>query len=59
MERSKTTREERAMSGPDYSHWHGFFQICQVYKDMVNIYEYRIKHNEIEELSTVAGTGPL
>ncbi len=47
------------MSGPDYSHWHGFFQICQVYKDMVNIYEYRIKHNEIEELSTVAGTGPL
>ena len=55
----RRARHGTAMNGPDYSHWHGFFQIFQVYKDMVNIYEYRIKHNKIEELSTVASTGPL
>ncbi|WP_457755975.1 multiheme c-type cytochrome [Thermodesulfatator indicus] len=47
-----------AMGGPDWSHWHGFFQIFQLYKDIEDLYNYRIKHGKIEELSPVMSTGP-
>ena len=30
----RRARHGAAMGGPDYAHWHGFFQIFQVYKDM-------------------------
>lgn len=46
------------MNAPDYAHWHGFFQVMQVYKDMEDLYNWRIKNNKIEDLSTVMSTGP-
>ncbi len=54
----RRARQGAAMNGADYAHWHGFFQIFQVYKDMQAIYNYRIKHNKIEELSTVMSSAP-
>lgn len=54
----RRARQGAAMFGPDYTHWHGFFQIFQVYKDMEEIYNWRIKNNKIEEMSTVMSTGP-
>jgi len=54
----RRARQGAAMNGPDYAHWHGFFQIFQVYKDMEDIYTYRIEHNKIEYLSTVMSSGP-
>ncbi len=55
----RRARQGAAMNGPDYAHWHGFFQIFQVYKDMEDIYNYRLKTGKIEELSTVMSGGPL
>ncbi|SMF01726.1 multiheme c-type cytochrome [Desulfovibrio gilichinskyi] len=55
----RRARQGAAMNGPDYAHWHGFFQVFQVYKDMQKIYEYRIKTGKIEDLSHVMSTGPL
>ncbi len=55
----RRARQGSAMNGPDYAHWHGFFQIFQVFKDMKNIYNYRVDTNSIEKLSSVASTGPL
>jgi hydroxylamine dehydrogenase len=55
----RRARQGSAMNGPDYSHWHGFFQMFQVYKDMEKIYANRIKNNKIEETSTVMSTGPI
>ena len=55
----RRARHGTAMNGPDYSHWHGFFQVFQIYKDMEKLYEYRIKNGKIEELSHVMSTGPL
>jgi hypothetical protein len=55
----RRARQGSAMNGPDYAHWHGFFQMFQVYKDMQDIYEWRIKNNKIEDLSTVMSSGPL
>ena len=55
----RRARHGAAMDGPDYAHWHGFFQIFQIYKDMEDIYNYRMKHGKIEELSPVMSTGPL
>ncbi len=55
----RRARQGAAMNGPDYAHWHGFFQIFQMYKDLQQIYNYRMKHNKIEEPSTVMSTGPL
>ena len=54
----RRARHGAAMNGPDYAHWHGFFQIFQIYKDMQAIYNYRIKHNKIEEPSTVMSNAP-
>ncbi len=54
----RRARQGTAMFGADYTQWHGFFQIFQVYKDMEDIYDYRIKNNKIEELSTVMNSGP-
>lgn len=54
----RRARHGAAMNGPDYAHWHGFFQIFQVYKDMQDIYNWRIKNNKIEPLSTVMNGGP-
>ncbi len=47
-----------AMNGPDYAHWHGFFQIMQVFKDMQAIHDYRMKNGKIEEMSHVMSPGP-
>jgi hypothetical protein len=55
----RRARHGAAMDGPDYANWHGFFQIFQIYKDMEDIYNYRMKHGKIEELSPVMSTGPL
>ena len=54
----RRARQGAAMNGPDYAHWHGFFQVFQIDKDMEDIYNYRIQHNAIEELSPVMSTGP-
>jgi len=54
----RRARQGAAMNAPDYAHWHGFFQIFQIYKDMQDIYNYRIKNNKIEELSPVMSTAP-
>ena len=55
----RRARQGAAMFGPDYTHWHGFFQVFQVYKDMEEIYNWRIKNNKIEEMGTVMSTGPI
>ncbi|MEA1897390.1 MAG: ammonia-forming cytochrome c nitrite reductase subunit c552 [Bacteroidota bacterium] len=54
----RRARQGAAMNGPDYAHWHGFFQMFQVMKDMQDIYNYRIKNNKIEPLSTVMSSAP-
>ncbi len=54
----RRARQGAAMAGPDYAHWHGFFQMFQIYKDIQAIYNYRIKNKKIEELSPVMSTGP-
>ncbi len=55
----RRARHGTAMNGPDYTHWHGFFQLFQIYKDMEDIYNMRIKTGKIEEISTVMSTGPI
>ncbi len=55
----RRARQGSAMNAPDYAHWHGFFQMFQVLKDMEDIYNWRIKNNKIEDLSTVMSTGPV
>lgn len=54
----RRARHGAAMNAPDYAHWHGFFQMFQIYKDMEDIHAYRLKNNRIEELSTVMSTAP-
>ena len=54
----RRARQGAAMNAPDYTHWHGTFQMFQVYKDMEDIYDYRIRNNKIEELSTVMSSAP-
>jgi hypothetical protein len=55
----RRARHGTAMNGPDYTHWHGFFQLFQIYKDLEDLYDMRIKTGKIEELSPVMSTGPL
>lgn len=54
----RRARHGTAMDGPDYTQWHGFFQIFQIYKDMQEIYNWRIENNKIEPLSPVMSTAP-
>ncbi len=54
----RRTRHGAAMAGPDYAHWHGFFQMFQMYKDMQEIYDWRKQNNKIEALSPVMLTLP-
>lgn len=54
----RRARQGAAMNAPDYAHWHGTFQTFQLVKDMRDIHNYRIKHNKIEELSTVMSSAP-
>ena len=54
----RRARHGTAMDGPDYTQWHGFFQMFQMYKDMEDIYNWRIKNNRIEPLSPVMSTAP-
>ena len=54
----RRARQGAAMNAPDYAHWHGFFQIFQVYYDMEEIYKWRLKNNKIEDLSTVMSSAP-
>jgi hypothetical protein len=54
----RRARQGAAMNAPDYAHWHGFFQMFQVYQDMEAIYNYRIKNKKIEDLSTVMSSAP-
>jgi len=55
----RRARQGAAMNAPDYAHWHGFFQMFQVYQDMENIYKQRLKTGNVEEVSTVVSSGPL
>ena len=55
----RRARQGAAMNAPDYAHWHGFFQVFQVYQDMEAIYTYRLKTGKIEDLSHVMSSGPL
>ena len=54
----RRARQGAAMNAPDYAHWHGFFQVFQVYQDMEVIYGQRMKNNKIEEVSTVVSSAP-
>ncbi len=54
----RRARQGAAMNAPDYAHWHGTFQMFQVVKDMEDIYNWRIKNNKIEDLSTVMSSAP-
>jgi hypothetical protein len=54
----RRARQGAAMNAPDYAHWHGFFQVQQVYKDMEELFDWRMKNNKIEELSHVMSTAP-
>ncbi len=53
----RRARQGAAMDGPDYAQWHGFFQIMLIYKDLEDIYNWRIKNGKIEPLSPVMSTG--
>ena len=37
------------MGGPDYSHWHGVFEVQQDIRKMRDIYEKRLKTGKIED----------
>ena len=54
----RRARQGAAMNAPDYAHWHGTFQMFQVFKDMEDIYAWRLENNRIEDLSTVMSTAP-
>lgn len=41
-------RQGALMNGPDYSHWHGVFEIQQTYRILENIYNQRMKTGKIE-----------
>ncbi len=54
----RRARQGAAMNAPDYAHWHGFFQVFQVYQDMQNIYNMRLETGKIEKYSTVVSSAP-
>lgn len=55
----RRARHGTAMNGPDYTHWHGFFQLFQIYKDIEDLYNRRLETGKIEDLSPVMSTGPI
>ncbi len=54
----RRARQGAAMNAPDYAHWHGFFQVFQVYQDMQNIYKMRLESGRIEKYSPVISSAP-
>jgi hydroxylamine dehydrogenase len=44
----RRARQGSMMGGPDYAHWHGFFELMQDIYAMEDIYEKRIATGEIE-----------
>ena len=42
-------RQGALMGGPDYSHWHGVFEVQQDIRELRAIYNKRIKSGKIEE----------
>ncbi len=45
----RRARQGAMMGGPDYAHWHGFFELQQTLYKMQSLYEYRIENNAIEK----------
>ncbi len=54
----RRARHGTAMDAPDYAQWHGFFQMMNIYKDLEDLYKWRIENNKIEALSPVMSPGP-
>ena len=54
----RRARQGAAMNAPDYAHWHGFFQLFQVYQDMENIYKNRLETGKVEKYSPVLSSAP-
>lgn len=42
-------RQGALMGGPDYSHWHGVFELQQDIRELRDIYEYRMQNGKIEQ----------
>ncbi len=45
----RRARQGAMMGGPDYAHWHGFFELQQDLYRMQSIYKYRMENGQIEE----------
>ncbi len=45
----RRARQGALMGGPDWAHWHGFFELQQKLNRMEDIYNYRIETGQIEE----------
>lgn len=41
-------RQGALMNGPDYSHWHGVFEVQQDLRKLKTIYKKRIESGKIE-----------
>jgi len=44
----RRARQGSAMGAPDWSHWHGFFELQQDLYELKQIYEERMKKGKIE-----------
>lgn len=55
----RRARQAPAMNGMDAAQLVGFYQMMKVLKDLEAIYNYRIKHNKIEDLSSVMNGGDM
>ncbi len=45
----RRARQGSLMGGPDYAHWHGFFELMQDMYKLKDIYKARMKNGKIEE----------
>jgi hypothetical protein len=45
----RRARQGAMMAGPDWAHWHGFFELQQKLYRLEDIYNYRIETGEIGE----------
>ncbi|WP_320172906.1 multiheme c-type cytochrome [Maridesulfovibrio sp.] len=59
MYAGRRARQGAAMAGADMAQLQGLYTIVKVFKDLEAIYNYRIKNNKIEELSTVMNGGDI